>query len=75
MSTPSLSAAGIEVLYDDRDVSAGAKFADMDLLGIPWHLVVGPRGLEKGLVEIKQRATGEKQELSLDAALSKLAKA
>jgi prolyl-tRNA synthetase len=64
--------ANIEVLYDDRDERAGAKFATMDLIGLPWQLVVGPRGLASGTVELKRRATGEKQELSLDSALSKL---
>ncbi|HUY68096.1 MAG TPA: aminoacyl--tRNA ligase-related protein [Alphaproteobacteria bacterium] len=69
-----LAQAGIEALYDDRDASAGVKFADMDLLGIPWHVVVGPRGLEKDLVELKNRATGEKQELSVESTLAKLTK-
>jgi prolyl-tRNA synthetase len=67
-----LKGAGVEVLYDDRDERPGAKFADMDLIGLPWQLVVGPRGLAAGKVELKRRATGEKQELSLDSALSKL---
>jgi prolyl-tRNA synthetase len=67
-----LRRANIEVLYDDRDERAGAKFATMDLIGLPWQLVVGPRGLASGTVELKRRATGEKQELSLDSALSKL---
>lgn len=67
-----LNKAGIECLYDDRDLSAGVKFADMDLLGLPWHLVVGPRGVEKNIVEIKNRATGVREELSLDAAMNKL---
>ena len=67
-----LAAAGIEVLYDDRDERAGAKFANMDLIGVPWQLVVGPRGLKQGVVELKRRATGERHELSVDAALSRL---
>jgi prolyl-tRNA synthetase len=67
-----LNAAGVEVLYDDRDERPGAKFADMDLIGLPWQLVVGPRGLEKGIVELKSRATGEKEEISLESALSRL---
>jgi len=62
----------IEVLYDDRDVRAGGKFADMDLIGLPWQLVIGPRGLKNGIVELKNRKSGERQELSLEAALSKL---
>ena len=67
-----LQAAGIEVLYDDRDESAGAKFATMDLIGLPWQLVIGPRGLKAGTVELKNRASGEREELSLDSALARL---
>jgi len=67
-----LKTAGKDVLYDDRDMRAGGKFADMDLIGTPWQLVVGPRGLENGMVELKRRATGEKEELSFDAAKAKL---
>jgi prolyl-tRNA synthetase len=64
-----LSAAGKEPLLDDRDERPGAKFAAMDLVGLPWQLIIGPKGLADGLVEIKRRATGERQSLSLDAAL------
>ena len=64
--------AGVEVLYDDRDERAGAKFADMDLIGLPWQLVIGPRGLDRGVVELKRRAGGERRELSIDSALSRL---
>ena len=67
-----LRANGMEVLYDDRDERPGVKFADMDLIGLPWQLVVGPRGLKNGVVELKRRATGEKQELSVESALEKL---
>jgi prolyl-tRNA synthetase len=67
-----LSRAGIEVLYDDRDESPGAKFAAMDLIGLPWQLVIGPRGLDKGVVEMKERKTGARSELSPDAALARL---
>ena len=67
-----LTAAGVEVLYDDRDERPGTKFADMDLIGLPWQLVVGPRGLDKGQVELKARRGGERQELSVGAALAKL---
>lgn len=67
-----LKDAGVDVLYDDRDDRAGKKFADMDLIGLPWQLVVGPKGLEKGVVELKSRKTGEKLELPLDEALSRL---
>jgi len=64
--------AGIETLYDDRDESAGAKFATMDLVGLPWQLVLGPRGLASGTVELKNRATGVKEEIPVEAALNKL---
>jgi prolyl-tRNA synthetase len=67
-----LKRARVDVLYDDRDERPGAKFADMDLIGLPWQLVVGPRGLSAGKVELKRRATGERQELSLESALAKL---
>src|SRR3954452_23999934 len=67
-----LNQAGIETLYDDRDERGGAKFATMDLIGLPWQLVVGPKGLEKGVVELKRRATGEREELSLESALARL---
>ncbi|MDG5494481.1 proline--tRNA ligase [Niveispirillum sp. BGYR6] len=67
-----LNAAGVEVIYDDRNERPGAKFADMDLIGIPWQLTVGPRGLKAGTVELKRRASGEKLELPLEEALAKL---
>jgi prolyl-tRNA synthetase len=67
-----LQNAGVDVLYDDRDERPGAKFADMDLIGLPWQLVVGPRGLAAGTVELKRRATGVKEELPLEAALNRL---
>ncbi len=60
-----------DALYDDRDERAGVKFADADLMGHPWQLVVGPRGAAAGNVELKRRASGEKQELSLEAALAR----
>lgn len=65
--------AGVEVLYDDRSDRAGVKFADMDLIGLPWQLVVGPKGVANGVVELKSRKTGESEELSAEAALAKLA--
>ncbi|MBL8645756.1 proline--tRNA ligase [Sphingosinicella xenopeptidilytica] len=68
-----LQRAGIETLYDDRDERGGAKFAGMDLIGIPWQLVVGPKGVSAGVVELKHRKTGERHELSVEAALEKLA--
>ncbi len=68
-----LGRAGFDTLYDDRDRKAGVKFADMDLIGLPWQLVIGPRGIKNGVVELKNRRTGERQELSPDAALAGLA--
>jgi prolyl-tRNA synthetase len=58
-------------LYDDRDASAGEKFATQDLIGTPWQIVVGPKGLEKGIVELKNRKSGEKQEMSVEAVLQR----
>jgi len=68
-----LEKSGTETLYDDRDERAGAKFADMDLIGLPWQLVVGPRGAKTGTVELKRRTDGAREELSAEAALAKLA--
>jgi prolyl-tRNA synthetase len=68
-----LEAAGIDVLYDDRDAPAGAKFATADLIGIPYQLIVGPRGLKEGQAEIKHRATGERETLPLEKAVERLA--
>ncbi len=59
-------------LYHDAKAGAGQKFAAMDLIGLPWQIAIGPRGLESGTVELKNRKTGEKEELSLEAALEKL---
>jgi prolyl-tRNA synthetase len=67
-----LGAAGVEVLYDDRDERGGAKLASMDLIGLPWQLIVGPRGIAAGTVELKRRSTGEREELSLESALARL---
>jgi len=66
-----LDDAGVEVLYDERDERAGVKFAEMDLIGLPWQIAVGPRGVKAGTVEIKQRG-GEREEVSLDSALARL---
>ena len=63
---------GQEILYDDRDTRTGAKFADMDLIGVPWQLIIGPRGMKSGIVEMKHRVSGERQELSLESALNQL---
>lgn len=70
--TVRLEKAGVTVLYDDIDQRAGAKFASMDLIGLPWQLIVGPRGAKSGEVEIKRRATGARETLSADAAVNKL---
>ncbi|MGI9382159.1 MAG: proline--tRNA ligase [Methyloligellaceae bacterium] len=67
-----LRTAGVEVLYDDTDERAGAKFTSMDLIGLPWQLIVGPKGLKDGQVEIKNRATGTRETLTPEAALKHL---
>ena len=64
-----LRAAGLSVLYDDTDDRAGAKFSKMDLIGLPWQLIVGPRGLDAGVIELKHRVNGERQGLSIEAAV------
>jgi prolyl-tRNA synthetase len=64
--------AGIETAYDDRDERGGAKLATMDLIGLPWQVIVGPRGIAAGTVELKRRSSGEKQELSVESALARL---
>ncbi|MHA1566932.1 MAG: proline--tRNA ligase [Alphaproteobacteria bacterium] len=58
--------AGLTILYDDRNERAGGKFADMELIGLPWRITVGPRGLKNGKVELQARAGGDAQEMSLD---------
>ena len=68
-----LKVAGLDPLYDDRSESAGAKFATMDLIGLPWQLVVGPRGAKAGTVEVKDRRSGAKEEATMDAAIARLA--
>jgi prolyl-tRNA synthetase len=68
-----LERAGIEALVDDREESAGAKFAAMDLIGLPWQAVIGPRGVKQGVVELKGRATGERTELAPEAVIARLA--
>lgn len=69
-----LKAAGRDVLYDDTDARGGAKFATMDLIGLPWQLIVGPKGIAEGVVEIKHRKTGERHTASLDSVLDGLTK-
>jgi len=68
-----LRTAGVAVLYDDRDASPGVKFADADLLGMPVRVTVGAKGLARGVVERRSRATGEQDELALADAASALA--
>ncbi|MEO9824975.1 MAG: proline--tRNA ligase [Paracoccaceae bacterium] len=68
-----LEKRGLETLYDDRSERAGAKFATMDLIGLPWRITVGPRGLEKNVVELTSRRTGESEEMSAEAAIDRLA--
>jgi prolyl-tRNA synthetase len=65
-----LQASGVDVLYDDREERPGVKFADMDLIGLPWQVIAGPKGVQAGVVELKNRATGERRELSAEAAVS-----
>ncbi|WP_377288340.1 proline--tRNA ligase [Rhizobium sp. SG2393] len=67
-----LSNAGLDMLYDDTDDRAGAKFATADLIGVPQQIIVGPRGIANGEVEIKDRKTGERQTLSVEAAVNRL---
>jgi len=67
-----LEAQNCIVLYHDLDERAGVKFAAIDLIGLPWQLIIGPKGIAAGLVELKNRRTGEKSEISLEAALNKI---
>ncbi len=68
-----LKSLGLDPLYDDREERAGAKFATMDLIGLPWRITVGPRGLKNGVVELTNRRTGESEELAPVDAVEKLA--
>jgi prolyl-tRNA synthetase len=67
-----LQSAGLDTLYDDRDQPAGAKFATADLIGIPYQIILGPRGLKEGQAEIKHRKTGERETLPLAAAVERV---
>ena len=67
-----LGGAERDVLYDDTNERAGAKFSTMDLIGLPWQVIVGPRGLKSGMVELKNRATGDREDLSIESALNTL---
>jgi prolyl-tRNA synthetase len=66
-----LKAKGIEALHDDRDIRPGGKFADMDLIGIPWQVIVGPKGVSAGKAEVKNRKTGAREELPFDQVASR----
>jgi prolyl-tRNA synthetase len=67
-----LRGALVDTLYDDRDERGGVKLGSMELIGLPWQLIVGPRGIAAGTVELKRRSTGEREELSLESALARL---
>jgi len=68
-----LQAKGVDVLYDDTEQRAGAKFAAADLIGIPWQIMVGPKGLAEGKVELKRRSDGSRENLSADDVVAQLA--
>lgn len=68
-----LTERGLDPLYDDKSDRGGVKFSRMDLIGLPYQIIVGPRGLKSGVVEVKDRASGERQELSPDAAVAYIA--
>ncbi|MFT3671786.1 proline--tRNA ligase [Aestuariivirga sp.] len=68
-----LTAKGKDVLYDDRSQPGGAKFATMDLIGLPWQVIIGPRGLKDGVAEIKNRKTGARENVALDKVVERLA--
>ena len=65
-------AAGVEVLYDDTNARPGEKFARMDLIGLPYQVIVGPRGLKSGVVEVKRREDGEREELPIDDVVAQI---
>jgi prolyl-tRNA synthetase len=67
-----LTRAGVSVLYDDTDERAGGKFATMDLIGLPFQVIVGPKGLKSGEIELKERKSGERMNLAPDAAVKRL---
>ena len=67
-----LTARGVDVLYDDTDQRAGAKFATADLIGIPWQIMVGPKGLAEGRIEIKRRSDGSRETMSPADAVARL---
>ena len=68
-----LTSRGMDVLYDDRDERPGTKFATADLIGSPWQILVGPKGLAEGKIELKRRKSGERELLSIEDAIARLA--
>jgi prolyl-tRNA synthetase len=69
-----LTAKGVDVLYDDRDERPGSKFATADLIGVPWQVLIGPKGLAAGTVEIKRRSDGSRDNVSPAAAVDLLSR-
>jgi prolyl-tRNA synthetase len=67
-----LTAKGKDVLYDDRNAPGGAKFASMDLIGLPWQVIIGPRGLKDGIAEVKNRKSGARENVALDKVVEHL---
>ena len=67
-----MGAAGMDVLYDETGDRAGAKFGRMDLIGLPWQVIIGPKAVEKGVVELKERATGDRSEMPIGEAIAKM---
>jgi prolyl-tRNA synthetase len=70
-----LTEAGKDVLYDDTDQRAGAKFATADLIGLPWQVIVGPRGVASGEVELKNRRTGQRENVTIASLIDRLSAA
>ncbi|KAA3639331.1 MAG: proline--tRNA ligase, partial [Armatimonadetes bacterium] len=68
-----LSAAGVEVLLDDRDERPGVKFNDAELIGVPYRITIGPRGIDNGVVEFVERRSGEVREIPIDAVVAEVA--
>ena len=67
-----LQTKGKDVLYDDRNQPGGAKFASMDLIGLPWQVIIGPRGLKDGIAEVKNRKSGARENVALDQVVSRM---
>ncbi|MDC0073439.1 proline--tRNA ligase [Alphaproteobacteria bacterium] len=68
----SLNISGVDVIFDDRNESAGVKFSNMDLIGIPYQVAIGPRGLKENLIDIKERATGKRYQIPLESIIPHL---